>query len=186
MTRVGLLSDTHGTLLPELLEVFADCEEIWHAGDVGDTRILDSLQEIKPVRAVWGNIDDTEMRQRLPEDLVFQAGGARVLLSHIVGHPGRLHRRAKALLLKYDPDLVIYGHSHILRLDYQQKSQTLFVNPGAVGNQGMHQIRTVMKFRLQDRLIDEFQILELGNRGTKSESVTKIVSMDPWPLRPKT
>lgn len=182
MPRIGLLSDTHGFLHPALPDILQDCDQIWHAGDIGTVEVLRQLDDLgRPMKAVWGNVDGTDLRFVLPEDQVFEVQGVRVLLSHIVGHPGRLHPRAKPLLAEHDPDLVLYGHSHILRLDYAP-DQTLFINPGAMGNSGMHKIRTLMTFELEDQTISDFKILELGNRGQPAEGITKVVEMDEWSI----
>lgn len=183
MPRIGLFSDTHGFLHSDLLPELQECDEVWHAGDVGSLEILSSMNGLKKIRAVFGNIDDPAIRQQLPEDLVFELGGAQILLSHIIGHPKGLHRRARTLLRETDPDLVIYGHSHILRLDYAEKSRTLFINPGAMGNHGLHLLRTAMIFTLDNRTLTDFEILEFGNRGAEPAGVTKRVRMHDWTLR---
>lgn len=186
MTKVGLLSDTHGFLHPDFLAAVSDCEQLWHAGDFGNAEIFEQLKAAKPSRGVWGNIDDTSVRHLMPEDDVLEVNQRRVLLSHIVGYPTRLHKRAKLLVKEHDPDLVIYGHSHILRLDYAKTTQALFVNPGAMGNQGGHLIRTAMTFELQTDALKNVTVLEFGNRGAACNGITKRVDLGDWPLRLKT
>ena len=133
MTRIGLISDTHSYFDPRFKELFANCNEIWHAGDIGDMKVLDAMQDFKPTRAVYGNIDDAVIRRTLKEHLRFECDGVDVWITHIGGYPGRYDGRVKAGLFKNPPKLFIAGHSHILKVIYDDKLNCLHINPGAAG-----------------------------------------------------
>ena len=163
--KIGLLSDTHSYLDPTLLEHFADCDEIWHAGDVGEATVLDTLEALKPVRGVYGNIDDTTIRRRLPEDLRFTVNGLSVFMTHIGGYPGRYTARVKSILQAERPDLYICGHSHILKVVRDKYIGTLHMNPGACGRHGFHRMRTALRFSITDGKVDDLEVIELGLRG---------------------
>ena len=163
--KIGLLSDTHSYLDPAVLEHFADCDEIWHAGDVGEATVLDTLEAQKPVRGVYGNIDDTTIRRRLPEDLRFTVNGLSVFMTHIGGYPGRYTARVRAILQAERPDLYICGHSHILKVVRDKHIGTLHMNPGACGRHGFHRMRTVLRFSITDGKVNDLEIIELGLRG---------------------
>lgn len=163
--RIGLLSDTHSFLDEDTLACFEDCDEIWHAGDVGSHAILDQLEAYKPLRAVYGNIDDPSIRRRLPEDLHFTVEGVSVFLTHIGGYPGRYTSRVRRLLDELRPRLYICGHSHILKIMPDPKRQLLHINPGACGQHGFHQVRTVVRFQIADGKIGDLEVIELGRRG---------------------
>lgn len=163
--RIGLLSDTHSFLDEDTLAFFEDCDEIWHAGDVGSHAILDQLEAYKPLRAVYGNIDDPSIRRRLPEDLHFTVEGVSVFLTHIGGYPGRYTSRVRRLLDELRPRLYICGHSHILKIMPDPKRQLLHINPGACGQHGFHQVRTVVRFQIADGKIGDLEVIELGRRG---------------------
>ena len=163
--KIGLLSDTHSYLDPAVLEHFADCDEIWHAGDVGEATVLDTLEAQKPVRGVYGNIDDTTIRRRLPEDLRFTVNGLSVFMTHIGGYPGRYTARVRAILQAERPDLYICGHSHILKVVRDKHIGTLHMNPGACGRHGFHRMRTVLRFSITDGKVNDLEVIELGLRG---------------------
>lgn len=165
MKRIGLLSDTHGFLDPTVFKHFADCDEIWHAGDIGSVKIIDQLNEFKFLRAVYGNIDDQVIRSILPEDLRFTLESVDVFITHIGGYPGRYNQRIKEIMEQEAPKLFICGHSHILKVIYDKKYQCLHMNPGACGHQGFHKIRTLLKFDLEDGRVQNAAAIELGVRG---------------------
>lgn len=164
--EIGLISDTHGFLDPRVEEAFSDCDEIWHAGDVGDVAIIDRLAAIKPVRGVFGNIDDQAVRDRWPEDERFELEGVDVWITHIAGHPGRYDPRVRRGLQLAPPRLLVCGHSHLLRVEIDSRFGHLqYVNPGAAGHRGQHLIRTLMKLELVDGAIQRLRVVELGPRG---------------------
>ena len=166
--KIGLLSDTHSYLDPKIFTVFARCDEIWHAGDIGNIKVLEELQEFKVVRAVYGNIDDAVVRVETREWLDFTVEGMHILMTHIGGYPGRYARGVRSILEEKSPDLFICGHSHILKVIYDKQLSLLHMNPGAAGKHGMHRIRTALRFDLLDGKVKNPEIIELGLRGSLS------------------
>jgi len=164
--KIGLLSDTHSYLDPKVISYFKDCDEIWHAGDIGDRAVVDKLENFKPLRAVFGNIDDKEMQVRFPEDLWFDCERLTIWMTHIGGAPPNYNPRIKKILNQRIPDIFICGHSHILRVkkDVQYKNM-LYLNPGAAGNQGFHHIKTIMRFEISGKEVKNLEVIELGKRG---------------------
>ncbi len=166
MTRIGLISDTHGYLDPKVVEYFADVDEIWHSGDFGNADLMKNLSAFKPMRGVWGNIDGKEIREEFPEIASFTVDGVSTLMIHIGGYPGRYAPKAKEALRLYKPKLFISGHSHILKVIYDPKFQCLHMNPGAAGKEGWHQVRTLLRFCLHEGQIQQCEVIELGKRST--------------------
>ncbi|MCB0689865.1 MAG: metallophosphoesterase family protein [Saprospiraceae bacterium] len=165
MKKIGLLSDTHGYLDPTLADHFSMCDEIWHAGDIGNLEVIRDLEQIKPLRAVYGNIDDRSIRSLFPEDLRFDVDGLDVFITHIGGYPGRYNKRVKTIMDNEPPKLFICGHSHILKVIYDQKYQCLHMNPGACGHHGFHKVRTALRFDIDEGKIKNLEAIELGWRG---------------------
>jgi putative phosphoesterase len=165
MTRIGLISDTHSYLDPRVAEHFADCHEIWHAGDIGDMTVIDELEKLKPVRAVSGNIDDKTIQARYPEDLWLEVEGFTILITHIAGAPPNYNPRLKKILKERTPDILICGHSHILKIMRDKNRNLIFINPGAAGQQGFHHMRTLVRFTLHQKEILNMEVIELGKRG---------------------
>lgn len=163
--KIGLLSDTHSFLDAKIFQYFHQVDEIWHAGDIGDADVLKKLEDFKTTRAVFGNIDDQEMQNVIPEDLVFELEGVKIFITHIAGKPPGYNKRVKQLIKEHQPDLLICGHSHILKVEYDKANQLLFVNPGACGRHGFHRIRTVLRFELNQSKIEKMEVVELGLRG---------------------
>ncbi len=163
--RIGLLSDTHGWLDPRLEAHFSGCDEIWHAGDIGTAQVADTLEHWKPLRAVYGNIDGTDLRKRFAADLRFTAGGVRVWITHIGGRPPRYDRAVIGELRRDPPDLFICGHSHILLVKHDPALDCLYMNPGASGRHGWHNVRTALRFTLADGRPKDLEVIELGPRG---------------------
>ncbi|MBR0170330.1 MAG: metallophosphoesterase family protein [Bacteroidales bacterium] len=145
MKRIGVLSDTHGVLAPQVFEFFKDCDELWHAGDIGPG-VLDELRGFKEVRAVWGNCDSFSLHYELEERLFFVCEGLRVLMTHIGGWPGHYPYELRRALELAKPDIFVCGHSHILRVMYDKEYDFLHINPGAAGRQGFHQKSTLVRF----------------------------------------
>jgi len=164
--KIGLLSDTHSYLDPKILSYFSNCDEIWHAGDMGDAVVVNELEKFKPLRAVFGNIDDKDMQVRFPEDLWFTCEGLTVWMTHIGGAPPNYNPRIKKILKDKVPDIFICGHSHILRVkkDATYKNM-LYLNPGAAGNHGFHPIKTILRFEIVGKEIRNMEVIELGKRG---------------------
>ena len=163
--RIGLLSDTHSYLDPQLLPLFKDCDELWHAGDVGQVNVIEKLEAFKPLRGVYGNIDDATVRRIFPLNQSFELEGVKVCMTHIGGYPGRYTARVRKWLTEEQPDLYICGHSHILKVMPDRKLDLLHINPGAAGVHGFHHMRTAVRFTLAGGKIDELEVLELGLRG---------------------
>lgn len=163
--KIGLLSDTHSHLPDAVFKHFADCDEIWHGGDVGDPAVLDRLEAFKPVRGVYGNIDDTAVRNRLPLNETFTVAGLSVLITHIGGYPGRYTPRVRKLLDEHQPGLYICGHSHILKVMMDKKRGVLHMNPGACGHQGFHKVKTLLRFDIEAGRVENLEVIELGDRS---------------------
>ena len=164
MKTIGLLSDTHGYLDDAVFTHFADCDEIWHAGDVGTIAQADTLAAFKPLRCVYGNVDGQDVRIVHPEHQFFEVEGVNVWMTHIGGYPGRYPAKIKETLLHFKPDLFICGHSHILKVMYDQKFKLLHLNPGAAGKHGWHKVRTLLKFTISDKKIANLVVIEIGEK----------------------
>ncbi len=161
---LGIVSDTHGVYHPELDEVFAGADLILHAGDVGPGGIVERLERLAPVVGVWGNVDGPDVRRRFGEHARIMAGGMRVWMTHIGGHPKRWDARVKASILADPPDLFICGHSHILRIErVKALGGMLYVNPGAAGTQGFHQVRTCVRMTIEDGKATAADVIHLAD-----------------------
>jgi len=163
--RIGLLSDTHSFLDSKVFDYFSECDEIWHAGDIGNIAIADQLESFKPFRAVYGNIDGAPLRVRYPLDLRFECEGMDVLITHIGGYPSKYQQRVRAIFLENPPKLFICGHSHILKIIPDKQFHLLHINPGACGNEGFHKVKTLVRFTLEESKIKDLEVIELGQRG---------------------
>ena len=161
MKRIGLLSDTHGWWDDRYLTHFADCDEIWHAGDIGSEVIIRQLEAHCPVRAVCGNIDGRELSIRFDDVLKFKVEECNVIMTHIGGYPGKYDPYIKKELYHERPQLFISGHSHILKVMYDNIVGCLHINPGAAGRQGWQQVRTLVKFVIDGKEIKELEVIEL-------------------------
>lgn len=164
MTRIGLLSDTHGFIHPKAAEFFSSCDEIWHAGDIGNIETADILRNLKPFRAVHGNIDDTVVRQSFPENQLFICEKVKVFMTHIGGYPGRYNPAAKKVIETEKPGLFISGHSHILKVHYDTRHQLLHINPGAAGHSGWHKVITFVRFVIDGIHIRDMEVFEAERR----------------------
>ncbi len=169
MTKIGLLSDTHSFLDERIFSHFGACDEIWHAGDFGNMDVIDRLRAFKPLRGVYGNIDDRRIQAEMPLDLHFECDGVAVFMTHIGGYPGKYNPRVRKILQENPPrgGLFICGHSHILKVIPDKQFGFLHLNPGACGNEGWHQVKTLMRFILDNGVIRDLEIIELGPRGQK-------------------
>lgn len=164
--KIGLLSDTHGFLDPQIFTYLEDCDEIWHAGDIGSKGLLTELQTFKPTQAVFGNIDNEELRQLLPMDCWMEREGASVWMTHIGGYPPKYNPRVRKILLEQRADLFVCGHSHILKvIRDDQCNNMLCLNPGAAGRQGFHQKRTILRFDLNNGKVSQLEAIELGSKS---------------------
>lgn len=164
--KIGLLSDTHGDLDPAIFNYFSLCDEVWHAGDIGEGTVLKNLETFKPLRAVFGNIDNRVVREKFPEDLWFRCDGLSIWMTHIGGKPSTYNPRVKKILAEKIPDIFICGHSHILRIKKDSNyNNMLYLNPGAAGNHGLHSIKTIIRFEIIEKEIKNMEVIELGKRG---------------------
>ena len=161
MTRIGLLSDTHGLLDKRVFEHFKDADEIWHAGDIGSDDVLRRLREFKPTRAVFGNMDSGEVRYSLSEFYRFRVEDVNVLMTHIGGYPGHYNPWLIPMFRKEPPDLFVCGHSHILKVQYDPLFKFLTMNPGAAGKQGWQPCQTLLRFTIDGAKIDNLEVIEL-------------------------
>lgn len=164
MIRIGLLSDTHGYLDEAVFKHFEECDEIWHAGDIGGNDVAERLAAFKPFRAVYGNIDGQDIRRQYPEDLKFNIESCPVWMTHIGGYPGKYDRRIKQELELERPRIFICGHSHILKVMFDKKNGILHLNPGAAGKSGWHKVRTMLRFCISEDKIHTLEVIEMGNR----------------------
>lgn len=163
MTKIGLLSDTHGYWDDNVLKYFESCNEIWHAGDWGEG-IAEKLQHYKILRGVYGNIDGQSIRSAYPENLVFKCEEVKVLMRHIGGSPPTYNPETRKLLSEHQPQLFISGHSHILKIMYDDKINCLHMNPGAAGKQGWHKVRTLIRFAIDGNEMKNCEVIELVKR----------------------
>ncbi len=161
MKQVCILSDTHGFLHPRVEEIITESDQVWHAGDIGNIEVLDKIKTIKPVKAVYGNIDDQKIRSVIKEAEHFTFLEKSVLLIHIGGDPGRYSQKAKVLIAQKKPDIFVTGHSHILKVMHDKKNNLLFINPGAAGKFGSHKVITVIKLIFEKGKISNLQVVEL-------------------------
>ena len=163
MTRIGLLSDTHGFLDEAIFSHFENCQEIWHAGDFGPD-VAEPLRAFRPLMGVFGNIDGREIRNEFPENLIFRCERVNVMMRHIGGYPPRYNPETKTLLEQHQPKIFISGHSHILKVMFDRERNCLHMNPGAAGKQGWHRIRTCIRFVIDGEDIRDCEVIELGSR----------------------
>jgi putative phosphoesterase len=162
MTKIGLISDTHHHLDEAVFKHFANCHEIWHAGDFGTAAISDALKAFKPLRGVYGNIDGYDIRSEYREELIFTCEEVKVFMKHIGGYPDRYAPGVKDTIIREKPQMFISGHSHILKVMYDPKVQCLHMNPGAAGKQGWHKVRTLIRFVIDGKDIKNCEVIELG------------------------
>ncbi|MGS4345146.1 metallophosphoesterase family protein [Myroides odoratus] len=170
MKKILLLSDTHSCIDESILKYVKQADEVWHAGDIGNLHVTDEIKKLKPLRAVYGNIDDAEARLEFPEEQVFICEGMKVYMIHIGGYPGKYRTQVKNQLLKEKPGLYICGHSHILKIQYDPQYSVLHLNPGAAGISGFHQVRTMLRFVLDQGNIKDMELIEWP-KNKKTEQV---------------
>ncbi len=169
MKKIGLISDTHGYLDPHVFQYFEPVDEIWHAGDIGDLSVTDQLAAFRPLKAVYGNIDDHLARRQFPLDWRFDCDGLDVWITHIGGYPGRYNQRVREIMQVNPPGLFICGHSHILKVMPDKQFGCLHINPGAAGHHGFHLMRTIVRFQVDAGKIGQLEVIELGKRGAISD-----------------
>lgn len=163
--KIGLLSDTHGWIHPRLFGFFKDVDEIWHAGDIGNLETADALAAFKPLKAVYGNIDDAKVRKAYHENLKFKAESLNVWITHIGGSPGHYDKRLRTELYNNPPDIFVCGHSHIAVVRKDARAGFLHVNPGAAGYNGFHKYMTAIRLCIDGKRIYDLELIEMGERG---------------------
>ena len=161
MKRIVLLSDTHNFLDERFVPNLEKCDEIWHAGDIGSISIIEKLESFAPVRAVYGNIDDSKLRSEFKEILLFNCENIKVLMTHIGGNSSSYKKNIKAQIKKHQPKLFICGHSHILKVEYKKRNELLHLNPGACGNYGQHKVKTILCFNIENADIKNLEVVEI-------------------------
>jgi len=161
MKSIALLSDTHSVLDERFIRYLKNSDEIWHAGDIGSLEIYDKLKTLSNVRAVYGNIDNHKIRITLASELFFKCEGINIYMTHIGGKPGKYSKGIKEKIKKIEPNLFICGHSHILKIMNDKKNNLLYINPGAAGDHGIHQVKTIIKFNIDKKNIKDLKIIEL-------------------------
>jgi putative phosphoesterase len=162
--RIGLISDTHGYLDDAVFRHFENCDEVWHGGDFGNIEIVNQLQSFKPLRGVYGNIDGNDIRSIYPEENLFPCEGVKVFMKHIGGYPAKYAPGIKNAIALNKAQLFISGHSHILKIIYDDKINCLHINPGAAGKQGWHKVRTLVRFTIDGTDIKQCEVIELGKK----------------------
>ena len=165
MKKILLLSDTHSYIDAQILKYVKLADEVWHAGDIGDLKVTDTIKKLKPLRAVYGNIDDNLARLEFPLDNKFTVENVSVWMTHIGGYPNKYNQRIREEIKLNAPKIFISGHSHILKVQYDKKLNLLHLNPGAAGNHGFHKARTMLRFNIDKEQIKELEIIELATRG---------------------
>jgi len=171
LKKILLISDTHSWLDEKLIKHINECDEVWHAGDIGNDDLINFITKLKPMVAVFGNIDGQSIRIKFPENNIFLCEEVKVLITHIGGYPGKYPTRVKKLLQTHKPTVYINGHSHILKVIYDKEYNLLHLNPGACGIQGFHNIKTALKFNICGKEIKNLAIIELGKRNEQSKNV---------------
>lgn len=167
MKKILLLSDTHSHIDERILHFVSEADEVWHAGDIGDLAVTDAIAALKPLKAVYGNIDDHKARSSFPLDLKFDCEGMKVWITHIGDYPGKYNQRIREEIQKNPPQIFIAGHSHILKVQWDKSIQCMHLNPGACGVSGFHQMRTMLRFSIDMGTLKDLEVIELGLRGKK-------------------
>jgi putative phosphoesterase len=166
--KIGVISDTHSFLHPKLFDFFKDVDEIWHSGDFGDIETVERLEKFKPLRGVYGNIDNNLVRHSFPLFNVFDIEKVKVLITHIGGYPGNYPDYVLSVIHKEKPDIFVAGHSHILKIIYDKRKKLTFINPGAAGISGIHRVITFVRFSLDGKKLYDMEIFETAKSVTES------------------
>ncbi|MDA9267195.1 metallophosphatase family protein [Salibacteraceae bacterium] len=166
--KIGLISDTHGYMDDRIAHHLEYCDEIWHAGDIGKSSVIEQLESLAPVKAVYGNIDGTDVRKMTPELLIEERQGLKIAMIHIAGSFGKYNTQTKEIIQAHNPGLLICGHSHILKIKFDSDNKLLYLNPGAAGRSGFHHIRTLCRFDIVEGEIQNMEAIELGSRSSQT------------------
>ncbi len=165
MKKILLLSDTHSYMDDDILKYVKQADEVWHAGDIGDLKVTDAIKKLKPLQAVYGNIDDAKARLEFPEHNRFMCEEVDVLITHIGGYPGKYNPRIRDRIYENPPRLFICGHSHILKVMPDKKLNLIHMNPGAVGKHGFQQVRTMLRFTIDGKKIENLEVIEFKKKS---------------------
>ena len=165
MKKIVLLSDTHHTLDKRFFPHFKKADEIWHAGDIGNLSVTDQLKKFAPLKCVWGNIDNKDIRIEFKKTIYFKCEKMNVIMTHIGGYPGKYEKNIKQIIEDTKPDLFICGHSHILKIIYDKKYNLLHLNPGAIGDYGIHKVKTIISFKIHQKEILDLNIIEFPRKS---------------------
>jgi len=160
LKKILLLSDTHSYIDDDILKYVKQADEVWHAGDIGDLKVTDAIKELKPLKAVYGNIDDGKARLEFPENNRFMCDEVDVLITHIGGYPGKYDTRIRDIMYQNPPRIFICGHSHILKVMPDKKLNLIHMNPGAIGKHGFQQVRTMLRFMIDGKKIENLEVIE--------------------------
>jgi len=164
MKKILIISDTHSYLEPKLLKYIEQCDEVWHGGDIGTLEICQKIEKLKPLKAVWGNIDGTDLRKIYPEHSVFNCEEVKVYMTHIAGPAGKYNPKVREIILKEKPNVLVCGHSHILKVMFDKNYSLLHINPGACGIHGFHKVKTAIRFEVHGHEMKNLEVIELGSR----------------------
>lgn len=164
MRKIGILSDTHGDVPEPLLNFLEICDEVWHAGDWGSLLLWEQMNNFRPLKTVWGNIDEPAIRREMPEYQLFEVEGVKVLMIHIGGYPGRYSQRCEQLIKAHRPDLMVCGHSHILKVMRDNTYGLMHINPGAAGYKGFHSKCTAVRFNISEGRMSEMEVWEMPKK----------------------
>ncbi|WP_299257805.1 metallophosphoesterase family protein [uncultured Aquimarina sp.] len=164
MKKILLLSDTHSYIDERILHYVKEADEVWHAGDIGDLKVSDAIENLKPLRAVYGNIDDDKARATFPLNQRFSCEGVSIWITHIGGYPPKYNVNTREEIKTNPPKLFICGHSHILKVIPDKINDVLHMNPGAAGKHGFHKVRTMLRFTLNLGKIENLEVIELGKK----------------------
>jgi len=165
LKKIGIISDTHSYLDEKVFDFFSAVDEIWHAGDIGSLGVTNELQKHKPLRAVFGNIDSYEIRANFKKYEFFEIEQCKILLIHIAGAFGKYNTETQSLIRQYQPNILVCGHSHIVKVAYDEKYNLLYINSGAAGVHGFHQVRTIIRFEISEGKAQKMELIELGSRS---------------------
>ncbi len=171
MVQIGILSDTHGYFNPALFTFFEHCDELWHAGDWGDMETVKLIQQFKPLKGVWGNIDGREVRQEFPEVNKFKVENLSVTMIHIGGYPEKYSPQFRKILQQEKPDIMVCGHSHILKVMRDAKNNLMHFNPGAAGNKGFHQVCTALRLKIDGKRMYELEVWEHNRNNIEATNL---------------
>jgi uncharacterized protein len=164
LKKILIISDTHSYLDPKLTKYIEQCDEVWHGGDIGTLEVCNTIEKLKPLKAVWGNIDGTDLRKTFNEHLVFNCEEVKVYITHIGGYPGKYNPKSREIIEKEKPNLFICGHSHILKVMFDKTYNLLHINPGACGTHGFHKVKTAVRLNIHGKDMKDLEVIEFGNR----------------------